>query len=224
MNAINLKNIYFSYRKNRSILEDVSFSVGKGKIVGIVGPSGEGKTTLIRLINGTFHKEEKYNLSGEAELLGKSILEHGEMLYQKVGTIYQNPDNQIIFTNVIDEVTFGMENHQYSKEKMDDKLEEILTLLDIKHLAGRNPNHLSGGEKQLVVLASILCLDVEILLLDEAFAAVDSKRETMITDVIKKLAHEQNKTIVMVEHDMKHLEIADDIYRLEGGRLCRISD
>lgn len=223
MGAITLENVSFSYRKNRTILDDVFLSVSPGEIVGIIGPSGEGKTTLIRLINGTFHKEEKYKLSGNVELLGSSIKDHGEQLYLKVGTIYQNPDNQIIFTNVVDEIAFGMENHQYSKERMDNKLDEIMDLLDIKHLADRNPNNLSGGEKQLVVLASVLCLDVEILLLDEAFAAVDAEREPLIMDVIRKLAKEQNKAIVMVEHDMSHLEFADWIYKLEDGKLTVVS-
>lgn len=222
MFAIELKDVSFSYNKHRRILKDISLSVKPGDIVGIMGPSGEGKTTLLRLINGTFHREEKYHLSGHIELMGKSILDHGNQLYRRVGTIYQDPDNQIIFTNVIDEIVFGMENHHYCKEEMDRKLKEILDLLDIRHLVDRNPNNLSGGEKQLVVLASILCLDVDILLLDEAFAAVDSEREPLIMDTIHMLAKEENKAIIMVEHDMKHLEIADKIYLLEDEKLCPI--
>lgn len=224
MVAIDLKQVSFSYNKHRSILNDINFSVKSGEIAGIIGPSGEGKTTLLRLINGTFHKEEKYRLSGQITLMGKSIEAYGSQLYRTVGTIYQDPDNQIIFTDVMDEIVFGMENHQYAKERMDHKLYEILDLLDIRHLAYRNPNNLSGGEKQLVVLASILCLDVDILLLDEAFAAVDSDREPLIMDIIHNLAKQQNKAIVMVEHDMKHLEIADNIYQLEDEKLCPIID
>lgn len=222
MNGIELNDVSFYYNKKRTILENVSLIVKPGEIVGIIGPSGEGKTTLLRLINGTFSIEDKYHLDGEIKLKDISIKEYGDQLYRTVGTIYQNPDNQIIFTNVVDEIVFGMENHQYTKEQMDEKLDEILKLLDIRHLVDRNPNHLSGGEKQLIVLASILCLDVDILLLDEAFAAVDTEREPMIMEVIEKLAKEQNKTIVMVEHDMSHLTIADNVYQLMEGKLCHI--
>jgi energy-coupling factor transport system ATP-binding protein len=222
MYSIELNNVRFYYNKNRIILDDISLKVCHGEIVGIIGPSGEGKTTLLRLINGTFHREEKYLLDGDIKLMDVSIADYGDKLYKTVGTIYQNPDNQIIFTNVVDEIVFGMENHQYTQEQMDKKLDEILDLLDIKHLVDRNPNHLSGGEKQLIVLASILCLDVDILLLDEAFAAVDEEREILIIDVIRKLAKEQNITIVMVEHDMSHLTIADNIYELLEGKLCHI--
>jgi len=222
MYGIELNNVKFSYNKNRVILDDISLKVKQGEIIGIIGPSGEGKTTLLRLINGTFNRGDKYQLDGEIKLLDVEILDYGDQLYQKVGTIYQNPDNQIIFTNVIDEIVFGMENHQYSKDLMDEKLDEILGLLDIWHLVKRNPNNLSGGEKQLIVLASILCLDVDILLLDEAFAAVDAERENLIIDVIKKLAKEKNKTIIMVEHDMSHLTIADNVYKLLEGKLCHI--
>lgn len=218
MKAIKLENVSFSYQKNRMILKAVNMEVNKGEIVGIVGPSGEGKTTLIRLINGTLHNSNRYDLSGTVEILGDPIINYGDMLTRHVGTVYQNPDNQLIFTNVVDEIVFGMENHEYNKKLMDEKLEKVLRLLDIKHLTNRNPSQLSGGEKQLIVLASILCLDVEILLLDEAFAAVDSEREPIIIKALQRLA-ETGTTIIMVEHDMSHLNIASRVYHLEDGML-----
>lgn len=223
MNVIELSDIDFAYNKNRRILNQVSLSIKAGEIIGIVGPSGEGKTTLLKLLNGTFHQENNQTyLKGDVKIMGKPIESYKEQLYKRVGTIYQNPDDQIIFTNVVDEIVFGMENHQVPLDEMSKQLERVLSLLKIEHLVHRDPNHLSGGEKQLIVLASILCLDVSILLLDEAFAAVDVEREPMVLEALQTIASE-GKTIVMVEHDYSHLAIADHVFQLKEGLLREVA-
>lgn len=217
---IQLEKVSFGYDRHRTILKEVCLEIDKGSIVGIVGPSGEGKTTLLRLLNGSLFKEEHYQVKGNVKILNWSV-ENFIQINRHVGTIYQNPDDQLIFTNVVDEIVFGMENHNFTKDEMELRLESILSRLEIRNLTERNPNHLSGGEKQLVALAAILCLDVEILLLDEAFAAVDSDREEGILMLLESLKKE-GKTIIMVEHDLSHLSIADEIYHLEDGMLSCI--
>lgn len=215
--VIELDKVSFGYKKTRLLLNDVSLKVKKGEIIGIIGPSGEGKTTLLRIFNGSLFKEPHLKIDGTIRILNWSADDFLD-INKHVGTIYQNPDDQLIFTNVVDEIVFGMENHNYSKEKMNLRLNQIMTQLNIKELADRNPNLLSGGEKQLIALASILCLDVEIILLDEAYAAVDRDREEEVLNLIKSLK-EEGKTIIMVEHDMSHLTWADRVYHLEDGKL-----
>ncbi len=221
-NVINISDLCFHYHHKRRILNHINLVVNKGETIGIIGPSGEGKTTLLRLINGSLFKEENLAVKGSIKVLNTEV-ENFKNLNRYVGSVYQNPDNQIVFTNVVDEIVFAMENYNYSKEEMDLRLNKVITLLNIKHLIERNPNHLSGGEKQLVVLASVLCLDVQVLLLDEAFAYVDADREKEIFDLLYRLKKE-GIAIVMVEHDMSHLHLADCVYRLNEGILSKVVD
>lgn len=221
MNAIELSSIEFGYSQKRLILDQVSLSIKKGEIIGIVGPSGEGKTTFLKLINGTFREEDLYSIKGSVKIHGKALKSYNDLLYKTIATIYQNPDDQIIFTSVIDELVFGMENHQVPVDAMKKKLDYVLELLKIEELVDRDPNQLSGGEKQLVVLASVLCLDVDIILLDEAFAAVDADREPMVMDALRAISKD-GKTIVMVEHDYSHLTIADRIIELKEGTMREV--
>lgn len=217
--ALELKNVSFSYNKDREILSQANAIFNKGSINGIVGLSGSGKTTLIRLINGSLIKDGKYDFQGLIKVFSTDIKIKKD-INRSIGTVYQDPDNQIIFTKVIDEVVFGMENHNKSVGYMDNKLIEVLTLLGIDYLKLRDPNYLSGGEKQLVVLASILTLDVEILVLDECMTGVSLTSRQKVLDIIKQLK-EQGKCIIMVEHDFENLIDASRIYELNKGLLIQ---
>lgn len=127
-----------------------------------MGSSGSGKSTLLKIINGTIDTSK---LQGDYRRPDNV----------RFGSVYQNLDNQIIFPNVLDELVFGMENLCFSKKQMDEKLLNVTQLLGIDHLLSEETRHLSGGEKQLVIMASILCLDVEVLILDECLSQVDQK-------------------------------------------------
>lgn len=215
--VLELENVSFSYHKNREILSKANASFNKGSINGIVGLSGSGKTTLIRLINGSLIRDGVYDFQGSIKVFEKDIKTQKD-INRFIGTVYQDPDNQIIFTKVIDEVVFGMENYNKSSSYMDTKLVEVLELLGIDYLKLRDPNQLSGGEKQLVVLASILTLDVEILVLDECMTGVSYNSRLKVLEIIKKLK-DQGKCIVMVEHDYENLLDTNKIYELHKGLL-----
>jgi len=217
--VLELKNVSFSYNKERKILSKANASFNKGSINGIVGLSGSGKTTLIRLINGSLIKDGTYDYSGKIEVFSENIKSKND-INRIVGTVYQDPDNQIIFTKVIDEVVFSMENYNKTVSYMTMKLKEVLELLGIDYLKLRDPNQLSGGEKQLVVLASILTLDVEILVLDECMTGVSLVSRKKVLNIIKKLK-EQGKCIIMVEHDFENLTDANKIYELNQGLLSQ---
>jgi len=211
-----IDDLYFGYNSDREIFKGVDLNIRKGQLVGIVGSSGQGKTSLLKLINGSLLNHHG-SYRGNIRFMDRNINDFPN-LNRFIGTVYQNPDHQIVFTNVVDEIVFGMENYNYSKDLIHEKLNWILELLKIQHLKDRNPNLLSSGEKQLVVLASVLCLDVELLLLDEAFSAVDEERASYINDLIKILK-DQGKTLILVEHDYSHFVYADRIIRLEDGHL-----
>jgi len=215
--VLELKNISFSYNKNKQILTEANAEFSKGTINGIVGLSGSGKTTLIRLINGSLFKEHNYDYLGDIKVLSEDIKTHKD-LNRFIGTLYQDSDNQIIFTKVIDEVVFGMENYNKSIPYMNNKLKDVLDLLGIDYLRLRDPNQLSGGEKQLVILAAILTLDVEILILDECMTGVSISSRKKVLQVINELKA-QGICIIMVEHDFENLINADVIYEIENKKL-----
>ncbi|MBS7526897.1 ABC transporter ATP-binding protein [Fusibacter paucivorans] len=221
MTAIQLEALTFQYNKRKKILDNVNLSIGKGEAVGIIGESGVGKTTLLRLMNGSYFHEYERQIKGSIFIDGQRMAKE-EDFFQKIGTIYQNPDNQIIFSNVTDELAFGMENMCISPEIMRSKIDEVLKMLAIEHLRDRNPNTLSGGEKQLVTVAAILCLDIGILILDECMAQVDAKGKVLITEAIRRMKT-HHKTVVMVEHDYENLRPCDRIYKMEAGKLQMVA-
>lgn len=221
--AFKLEHLSFKYKKSsRAILSDITCEIPKGEITGIMGPSGAGKTTLIRLLNGVISLEDHKGAEGDIFLLGKKLRDMPKHhVFLNVGTVLQDPDTQIIFTNVEDELAFGMENYCIEPQLIERKITEIVGLLGIEALRHRDPNTLSGGEKQLVILAAILCLDVEIIILDECMSQVDQSGRKRILALIQKLQN-QGKTILMIEHEIENLSLASSILYLSEGRLsCR---
>lgn len=205
---VELKDVSFAYKKEHPLLEGINLHIHPGESIGIMGPSGCGKSTLLKIINGTIEKDR---------IVGG--LESKQSL--TFGSIYQNLDNQIIFPNVLDEIVFGMENLCYPKEKMENRLSEVVDRLGIAHLLDEETGHLSGGEKQLVIMASILCLDVDVLILDECMSQVDEKGKELILKALIALK-ETGKTIIMVDHERQNLEHVDRLYEIKEGCLHQI--
>ncbi len=203
-----LNRVAFSYKKLQPLLREINLVINRGEHIGIMGSSGSGKSTLLKIINGTIDIQR---VQGEYH-------RPDELTF---GSVYQNLDNQIIFPNVLDEIVFGMENLCYSKKQMDEKLIEVTQILDIEHLLAEETRHLSGGEKQLVIMASILCLDVDVLILDECMSQVDERGKALILKAIDALKIKAT-TVIMVDHEKAHLENMDRLYQVKDGQLMII--
>lgn len=203
-----LNRVTFSYKKVQPLLREINLVINRGEHIGIMGSSGSGKSTLLKIINGTIDIQR---VQGEYH-------RPDELTF---GSVYQNLDNQIIFPNVLDEIVFGMENLCYSKKQMDEKLIEVTQILDIEHLLAEETRHLSGGEKQLVIMASILCLDVDVLILDECMSQVDERGKALILKAIDALKIKAT-TVIMVDHEKAHLENMDRLYQVKDGQLMII--
>ncbi|WP_461204695.1 ABC transporter ATP-binding protein [Clostridium sp. DL1XJH146] len=221
---VKINNLKFKYKKSENyILNDINLKVKKGEIIAITGLSGCGKTSFIYCINGIIPKRYSGDFEGEVLINGKNIgqLEIPEIATM-IGTVFQDPDTQIVFSNVDDEIAFSAENLCVEKNDILKRVDHITKLLNIEKLRGRNPNDLSGGEKQLVVIASVLSLGINILILDECMSQVDKAGKVLIKKAILKLK-EEGKTIIMVEHEEENLDIVDKIYTLKKGVLHYVS-
>ncbi|MBN2286597.1 MAG: ABC transporter ATP-binding protein [Tissierellales bacterium] len=218
--ALQAEKISFRYHENSPfILNHINLSLRKGEIIGIVGLSGSGKSTLISILNGIIPKRINGLIDGKVlinqeDIASKNLSE----LSTQIGTIFQDPDSQIVFSCVEDELAFSPENLCYDPIYIKNSIQNVVKTLGIEHLLYRNPNHLSGGEKQLIALASVLTLNAGIIILDETMSQIDEAGKKMIKNAVITLKNE-GKAILMVEHDLNNLDIADQIILLTNGTL-----
>jgi energy-coupling factor transporter ATP-binding protein EcfA2 len=218
---ITIENVTFQYTKAKtSILSDFSITIKQNEAVGIIGPTGSGKSTICYLLNGLIPHYFKGNFSGNIIVNGLNILnETVERMSEIVGYMLQEPSFQIASPFVESEITFGMENFGASRVDMDIQLEKVIDLLNISHLRNRATSDLSEGEKQKVVLASILAMNPPILVLDESSSMVDSTSKIQLINILLDL-NKSGKTIVLVDHDLDFLsQIANRIVLINKGEI-----
>ncbi|MEW6402126.1 MAG: ABC transporter ATP-binding protein [Chloroflexota bacterium] len=213
-----VENLSFRYRDRQgTAIHDISFEAQKGEILLIAGASGCGKTTLIRCINGLIPRSYKGEMAGRILLFGEETA--GRKLSdisQKVGTVLQDPERQILGTKVLNEVAFGLENLSLPRAEILERADEALRFLKIPHLRDRETFNLSGGEKQKVALAGVLAMRPSILLLDEPLASLDPASAQDTLDTVRLLADE-GMTVLMVEHRV------EDVLRIRPERVMFMS-
>lgn len=218
-NQIKVNNLSFSYSDNNKIIDNINLKVNKGEILAVVGLSGSGKTTLCYCLSGIIPHIYSGNLSGEVLIKGNSILDmEMPQIATNIGIVFQNPETQIFFPVVENELAFGPENLCIKRDEIGKRIEEVLSLLNIEDKRYAKTEHLSGGQKQLIALASVLTLKPDILIFDEVMAQIDSKGKKAIKDIILQLKQE-GKSVIMVEHNLDNIEIADRKLVLKQGRL-----
>ena len=215
MNAVEVKNLSFKYNNSEEyILKDVNFSVKSGETVAIKGQSGCGKSTLCNIICGLIPRIYKGNLTGEVLIYGENIenLSIAETV-QKIGIIFQNPSTQLFSPTIEDELAFGPENLCVDKEEIGLRINKILKTINMEKCIYDNPNNMSGGEQQLIAIASVLMLNPSILICDEIMSWIDDEGKEIIKSVLLRLK-EEGKTIIMVDHDLENIKIADRVIYL----------
>ena len=196
-----IENLSFKYRTRPELaIENISFELRPGEILLIAGSSGCGKTTLARCINGLIPRSYRGERQGKVLLHGKDVSEMPiAEVSQTVGTLLQDPERQIVASNVYNEIAFGPENLGLPREEVIQRVEGALKRLGIEHLREQQTFDLSGGEKQKVALAGLLALNPSILLLDEPLASLDPASSYEALEVFRGLADE-GKTIILIEH------------------------
>src|SRR5512138_2372326 len=214
-----VEDLSFRYRDRQgAAIHDISFEAGAGEILLIAGASGCGKTTLIRCINGLIPRSYKGDMQGRVLVFGEETATWKlSQISQKIGTVLQDPERQILGTKVVNEVAFGLENLGMPREEILQRVKEALEFLKIPHLGNRETFHLSGGEKQKVALAGVLAMRPSILLLDEPLASLDPASAQDTLDTVRYLAN-QGMTVLMVEHRV------EDVLRIQPDRVMFMSE
>ncbi len=209
-----IKDLKFKYNNHESLFENFNLTIKKGSWTTLVGPNGGGKSTLAKIIVGL--------LLAEGQIIVDNVLKNNDNLKEirkKVGLLFENPDSTFLAETVMDEMAFALENLGLEKGKIKKKVKEVGQYLKITPLFEKNPFELSGGEKQLVALASILVLEPQLLILDEAINRVDYLERDNILKILKKLNEEKEITIINITHDMEEAVYGDEVILLDKGKI-----
>jgi ABC-type cobalt transport system, ATPase component len=223
MSVIEAKNLTFTYCPGtiyeRKALDNITFKVERGDVVGIIGQNGSGKSTFIKHLNGILQPTD-----GKIKIFGKDILnkQYRNELWKKVGIVFQFPEQQLFEDTVFNEIAYGLKNLEVCKEVIPSKVKLALEKVGLEHesIVSLSPLCLSGGIRRRVAIASILAMEPEILILDECTAGLDLIGREKIIDIIKKIKEESSTTIIMVSHNISELiELCSHIAVLKDGKL-----
>ncbi len=214
---INIEDITFRYNESSPLIFDsYSFQANNGEIIHIKGASGSGKTTLLNLLCGVIPKVIKGNLDGNIFIDEKNLNEMSLPQISPLSSLLmQDPEVQLFFPTVEQELAFGPENLKIDPAKIQEKITNALDILNIKHLRTRETAALSFGEKKLVAFAALITLDPEIFLLDEPTAGISTSQIHCIKNVIKMLS-DQGKMIFIAEHLDELLELPHKTIKLKN--------
>lgn len=216
-------NISLTYQEEK-ILEDINFSVDKGKIVVLTGNSGSGKSSILKLINGIIPEFYEAKIEGEIKFDGKNIGKESMAKRSKyISTIFQNPKTQFYCINTKDELAFGLENRAVSPKIINEIIEKYSKDYQIKDLIDRNIFHLSGGEKQKIAITACSCLDNDIYLFDEPSSSLDEEGLEWLKEILLELKN-KNKLVIIAEHRLHYLKnIIDKLYIIKNKKVEEIN-
>ncbi len=217
-----VEDVSWKYEEGeKEALKGVDLKVRKGETVVITGPSGAGKTTLCRCINGLIPHFYSGELKGNINVCGMETKTSTMTdISRKVGICFDNPSNQLFCATVFEEVAFGPQNLCRTKDELMERVSEALRFCRLKKYKDKNPHALSGGEKQSVAIAALIAMGPEIFILDEPTANLDSFGTMLVLDALRKLTGIEKKTTVIVEHKLQYtLPIADRLIILDNGEI-----
>lgn len=216
----NLSHIYNYHKKDQiKALDNISLEIESGDFISIIGPNGSGKSTLARHLNCLL-----LPTSGNIWVEGMNTKEGDNTwkIRQKVGMVFQNPDNQIVATTVEDDIAFGLENIGISEKIMKERVDWALEVVEMEEYKKSEPHLLSGGQKQRVAIAGAIAMHSSHLVLDEPTAMLDPRGRREIIDIVKKLNQEENITIIYITHLMDEAAESNQVIALDKGKVALV--
>ena len=215
MKKIEIEHLSFSYDEQIKALDDVSFSIEEGSYTVIVGHNGSGKSTIAKLMIGLMEAQ-----SGIIRVDGTVLKE--ESVYDirdKIGIVFQNPDNQFIGATVADDIAFGLENHQVPHDQMQAIIDEFAARVNMSKYLNSEPTKLSGGQKQRVAIAGVLAMRPQILIFDESTSMLDPQGKAEINALVKRIHEETGITIISITHDIEEMVSSDHVIVMKEGKV-----
>ena len=223
MSLVEVKNLTFTYGKGtpkvNHAVNNVSFSVDRGEIVGLIGHTGSGKSTIVQQLNGLIKPE-----SGEIFIDGKNIrtdFKNPKEVRFKVGLVFQYPEYQLFKETAEKDIAYGPTNMGLSEEEINQRVKYAAKLVDLNdELLQKSPFDLSGGEKRRVAIAGIIAMKPDVLVLDEPTAGLDPKGRDLILSRIKEYRDETNAAVIIVSHSMEDMaKTADKLLVMNKGSI-----
>ncbi|MBQ5977190.1 MAG: energy-coupling factor ABC transporter ATP-binding protein [Oscillospiraceae bacterium] len=208
---IEFQHVSFSYEKDRPVIEDLSFRIERGESVGLIGANGAGKSTVMKLLLGL--------LSGEGKILVDGIEVNRASLSavrRRLGFVLQNSDNQMFMPTVYEDMIFAPLNYGLSREEAERRVDAVLQQLGLQELKHRHNHRISGGEKRMAAIATILAMEPEVILMDEPSSALDPYNRRLVINTIRALP--QTKLITSHDLDMI-LDTCRRVILLDRGRI-----
>ncbi|NLC95560.1 MAG: energy-coupling factor transporter ATPase [Bacilli bacterium] len=210
---IEITDLYFSYDNKNLAINNLNLIIYEKEWVAILGHNGSGKSTLAKLLIGLLEP-----LRGTIKVNDKILSQ--ETVYdirRETGIVFQNPDNQFVGSTVADDIAFGMENQQISREEMKKRIDKYIKKVRMEAYLQHEPHLLSGGQKQRVAIAGALAMDTKVLVFDEATSMLDPQGREDINTLIQELKNDGDKTIISITHDIKEAMLADRVVVMKEG-------
>ncbi len=216
MTMIEFQNVSFSYDSGHPVVENLSFSIHKGETVGLIGANGAGKSTIMKLLLGLVTGEGRITVDGLT--LNKQNI---PAIRKKIGFVLQDSDNQMFMPTVYEDMIFGPRNYGLSKEETERRVDEVLKRLGLQALKYRHNHKISGGEKRMAAIATILAMEPEVILMDEPSTALDPVNRRMVINTIRQLP----QTMLIASHDLDMiLDTCQRVILLSQGTIAADDD
>lgn len=228
MSILELKNVCYTYGVGtpfeKKAVNDVSFSVNKGELIGIIGHTGSGKSTLVQMLNGLMKPT-----SGQVLLDGVDIWDKPKEIRKirfKVGMVFQYPEYQLFEETVYKDISFGPTNKGLSAEEIDKEVRRAARFTGLKdELLDKSPFDLSGGEKRRAAIAGVIAMDPDVLVLDEPTAGLDPMGRDVLLSQIVRYHEERQNTVLLVSHSMEDIaRVADRIMVMNKSKLVMFDE
>lgn len=218
-NIISFDHVTFTYPdSSRPAVSDLSFTIERGSWTALIGHNGSGKSTVSKLINGLLAPDDldKSTIMVDGVKLGADTVWE---VREKVGIVFQNPDNQFVGATVSDDVAFGLENRAVPRPEMLKIVAQAVADVGMADYADSEPSNLSGGQKQRVAIAGILAVKPQVIILDESTSMLDPEGKEQILDLVRKIKEDNNLTVISITHDLEEAAGADQVLVLDDGQL-----
>lgn len=213
---IRFENVSFEYERGSRVIDNMSFSIGDGEAVGLIGANGAGKSTVMKLLLGL--------VSGTGRILVDDVEVSRNNLgkvREKLGFVLQNSDNQMFMPTVFEDMMFAPLNYMVSREDAEKRVDEVLDRLGLQYLKHKYNHKISGGEKRMAAIATILAMEPEAILMDEPTSALDPYNRRVVINTIRDL----DQTKIITSHDLDMImDTCDRVILINGGKIIADGD